>query len=454
MRRTARRPAKPPCPRAPPPGNLVGKGFGNITPEVGVVGTPVIDSASNTLYVVSKSTAAVAGIAKFYQRLHAIDLTTGLEKASSPVLIQGTYPGTGDGASTDTWNARQENQRAGLVLANGTVYIVWASHEDKSPYYGWVIGYRYAASGFAQTAVLNVTPNVQDGGIWMSGAAPSEDGNGNLYLITGNGGFDVTNTNAPNNDYGDSFLELSINASPASPQSAFSIPQWFTPSDQQTDQTNDKDFGSGGAAVLADVIAGNPPVTTHLVVGGGKDGSLYVLDRDRMGGYGDANAWEKISVGNPLYSTVAFWNDTIYVIPAGGPLMSYVLSAASTPVKFKREYLAISPTGGYGWPGATPAISASGDTNAIVWALDTNLYCTPQSHGCGPAVLHAYDPANQLNEIWNSSLAAAAPMRPVTPSSTPYRRLRTARCTSALAVTTRAVPPPRPRYLGSSTSTG
>jgi Putative Ig domain len=392
-------------PSGPAPGNLVGKGFGNITPEVGVIGTPVIDSASGTLYVVSKSIATVSGAAKFYQRLHAIDITTGLEKASSPVVIQATYPGSGDGTSMVTWNAGLQNQRAGLVLANGTVYIAWGSHEDKSPYYGWVIGYRYGTSGFTQTAALNVTPNVQDGGIWMSGAAPAADSSGNLYLITGNGGFDVTNTSPPNNDYGDSFLELSINASPASPQTGFSIPQWFTPSDQQTDQTNDRDFGAGGAAVLADVVAGNPPVTTHLVVGGGKDGSLYLLDRDRMGGYGDVNAWEKISTGNSLYSTVAFWNDTIYVVPAGGPLTSYALSAASMPVEFKREYRALSPTGGFGWPGATPAISARGSANAIVWALDTNLYCTPQAAGCGPAVLHAYDPANQLSEIWNSSLA-------------------------------------------------
>ena len=387
-------------------GNLVGIGFGDIAPEVGVIGTPVIDSASGTLYVVSKSTATVSGMAQFYQRLHAIDITTGLEKASSPVLIQGTYPGSGDGASTDTWNARQQNQRAGLVLANGTVYVAWAAHEDNGPYYGWVIGYRYGTSGFTQTAVLNVTPNVKYGGIWMSGAAPAADGNGNLYLITGNGGFDVTNTSAPNNDYGDSFLELSINANAASPQSAFSIPQWFTPSDQQTDDTQDEDFGAGGATVLADVIAGNPPVTTHLVVGGGKDGNLYVLDRDRMGGYGDINAWEEIDTGYSLFSTAAFWNDTIYMAPAAGPLTSYSLTASGTSMGFQLEYLATSPTGGYGWPGATPSVSASGSTNAIIWALDTNLYCTGRSHGCGPAVLHAYDAANQLNEIWNSSLAA------------------------------------------------
>jgi hypothetical protein len=307
----------------------------------------------------------------------------------------------------DTWSARQQNQRAGLVFVNGTVYIAWGSHEDEPPYYGWIMGYRYGASGFTQVAVFNVTPNVQYGGIWMSGAAPSADSSGNLYLVTGNGGFDVTNTSPPNNDYGDSFLELSINASSASPQSAaFSISQWFTPSDQQTDDADDLDFGSSGAVVLADVVAGNPPATVHLVVGGGKDGNLYVLDRDRLGGYGDVNAWEEIGTGYELYSTAAFWNDTIYVAPAVGPLTSYSLTTSGTSVEFQLEYVATSPTGGYGWPGATPSVSASGTTNAIIWALDSGLYCTNRSHGCGSAVLHAYDPANQLNEIWNSSLAA------------------------------------------------
>jgi len=387
-------------------GNLVGLGEGDLTPEVGITGTPVIDPASGTLYVVSKSTATVSGTAQFYQRLHAIDITTGLEKAASPVSVQGTYPGTGDGGTLDTFSARQQNQRAALALVNGTIYIAWGSHEDADPYYGWLMGYRYATSGFSQAGVLDVTPNVQGGGIWMSGSAPSADANGNLYLITGNGGFDVTSPSTPNNDYGDSFLELSIAASPASPQSAFSIPQWFTPSDQASDDANDFDFGAGGAAVLADVVAGNPALTTHLVVGGGKDGNLYLLDRDQMGGFGDVNAWEEISTGGYIFSTAAFFNDTIYLAPATGPLTSYVLSAASTPVEFRLEYLATAPSGGFGWPGATPAISASGTGNAIVWALDTSQYCTSQSPGCGPAVLHAYDPANQLNEIWNSAQAA------------------------------------------------
>jgi hypothetical protein len=189
-------------------GNKVGGGSGDITPEVGVTGTPVIDPSSNTLYVVSKSMNS--GGTSFYQRLHAIDITTGNEKFSGPENITSsnvTYPGTGEGSSTVSFNAQQENQRSGLALVNGVIYVVWASHEDTAPYFGWVVGFN--ASTLAVADVLNVTPNVGYGGIWMGGGAPSADANNNLYLITGNATFDVTNASAPNNDYGDSFLQLS-----------------------------------------------------------------------------------------------------------------------------------------------------------------------------------------------------------------------------------------------------
>ncbi len=388
-----------------PTGNLVGAGYGDITPEVGVTGTPVIDPASGILYVVSKSMNAAG--TTFYQRLHAIDTATGKEKSASPVLIQGTYPGTGDGGSADTFSAQQQNQRAGLALINGTVYIAWASHEDNPPYYGWVMGYRYGTSGFSQTAVLNVTPNVLYGGIWMGGAAPAADPGGNLYLITGNGGFDVTNTSGPQNDYGDSFLELSVAANPKNPNVGLSIAQYFTPSDQAADDSNDNDFGSGGSAVLADVTAGNPPQTTHLVVGGGKDGNLYILNRDALGGYGDSNAWQELTTaGQGIFSTAAFWNNTIYLATVNGPLASYPLNTANTPIQFALQSSTSSPSGGFGFPGATPSVSASGTSNGLIWALDTSQYCTSQSPGCGPAVLHAYD-AKDLTELWNSSLAAA-----------------------------------------------
>jgi hypothetical protein len=189
------------------PGALVGDNDGDITPKVGVTGTPVIDPSTNTLYVVSKSVDQSGRT--FYQRLHAIDIATGAEKFGGPANITSsiTFPGTGDGLSTLSFNARQENQRAGLALVNGVVYAAWASLADNPPYYGWVVGFN--ASSLAVADVLNVSPNVPYGGIWMSGGAPSADSDDNLYLTTGNSIFDATNGNAANIDYGDCFLRLS-----------------------------------------------------------------------------------------------------------------------------------------------------------------------------------------------------------------------------------------------------
>jgi hypothetical protein len=391
-----------------PTGNLVGAGYGDITPETGVIGTPVIDSSSGTLYVVSKSMDSAG--TTFYQRLHAIDVTTGNEKTGSPILIQGTYPGTGDGTTTTTFNARYELQRAGLALVNGSVYIAWAAHEDELPYYGWLMGYTYGASGFTQVSVLNVDPNVQRGGIWMGGGAPAADASGHVYVVTGNGGFDATNSSAPNNDYGDSLLQLSVAPNPTTPSAAFTVSQYFTPEDQSTDNSGDKDFGAGGTATLANVTSGTG--TVGVAVGGGKDGSLYILNQASLGGFSptDASAWQKIATGYHIFSTVAIWNDTIYLGPTSfaqstspAPLISYALQTSTTPSQFVQQ---AQSTAIFGFPGPSPAISATGTANGIVWALDNHTYCTKQSSACGPAVLHAYDAAS-LVELWNSSMAAA-----------------------------------------------
>jgi hypothetical protein len=366
-------------------GFLVGKGHGNMAPEVGVTGTPVIDPATGTLFVVSKSTTGSA----FYQRLHAIDLATGREKGT-PATIAATYPGSGDGSTTVTFDPRQENQRAGLALVNGTVYIAWSSHEDATPFYGWVIGYTFDGTRFAQTAVLNVAPDAGEGGIWMSGGAPAADAAGHLYLITGNAHFDASSATAPNRDYGDSFLQLS---------GALSVLQYFTPSDQATDNANDYDFGAGGAAVLADLPAGAP--ITHIAIGGGKDGMLYVLNRDALGGEGDSGAWQKLSVGGRIFSTAAFWNDTIFLAPQNQPLTAYGLNASTG--RFALAATASTPIAFPG--GSSPAVSASGASNGIVWVLDSSA-CTLRSTTCGPAVLHAYDATNIATELWNSATAS------------------------------------------------
>jgi hypothetical protein len=374
-----------------PNDSLVGLAYYNLAPEVGVTGTPVIDPASATLYVLTKSVDSAG--ATFYQRLHAIDLTTGNEKPGSPTAISATYPGTGDGGSTVTFNARTSLQRAGLALVNGTIYVAWASHEDAPPYYGWMAGYTYNGAAFTQASVLNITPNFGYGGIWMSGAAPAADAANNLYVLSGNGMFDAANASAPNNDYGDSFLQLS---------SALVISQYFTPSNEDIDNANDRDFGSGGAAILADLPASSP--VTHLVIGGGKDGYLYVANRDKMGGHVDANLWQKIDVNGMVLSTGAFWNGQLYFAASGQPLNAYLLDAVSA--QFKLSDSTTSPAAGFGFPGSTPAISAGGAANAIVWAIDAHAFCTNAALACGPAVLHAYDASDVSKELWNSAAAA------------------------------------------------
>jgi hypothetical protein len=371
------------------PNTLVGAGYGDIAPEIGVTGTPVIDAQSGTLYVVSKSINSAH--TTFYQRLHAIDITTGSEKMGSPALIAGTYPGTGDGGSTVTFNTKQQNQRGGIAFANGTVYIIWSSHEDSSPWYGWIMGFQYNGTAFSQTAVFNSTPNVQGGGIWMGGGAPAVDASNNLYVLTGNGTFDATSSAAPNNDYGDSLLQLNP---------ALQVTQYFTPSDELVNAQTDRDFASGGAALLANLPAGN--TVTHALICGGKDGTLYVLNRDLLGGSGDASAVQMIALGHSIFSTSAFWNNTLFIAGVGGPLVNYQLNQSTVQFTF-----ASSSSHDYGFPGSTPSVSSASTQNGVVWALDTHTYCTNQSPSCGPVVLHAYDATNLATELWNSAQNAA-----------------------------------------------
>ncbi|HTV50437.1 MAG TPA: hypothetical protein VME21_04565, partial [Steroidobacteraceae bacterium] len=274
----------------------------------------------------------------------------------------------------------------------------WASHEDTGPYHGWVLGYQYSATA-AWANPLYVycdTPNGAAGGIWMSGGAPAFDSSGNLYLITGNGTFDANETSTPNTDFGDSLLQLS---------STLSEQQYFTPSDQATDAADDKDFGAGGATVLVDLPSGSP--VTHLVMGGGKDGNLYILNRDALGGYDDGStpvAWQEITGIGGLFATGAYWNDEFYIVTASGSLRNYQLSTSTG--MFSLQGTATSPAS-YGWPGASPSVSSSGTGNGIVWALGDHLYCTAQASGCGPSVLYAYDATNVGTQLYNSSMASA-----------------------------------------------
>jgi hypothetical protein len=286
-----------------------------------------------------------------------------------------------------TFDPSQCNARAGLALVGGTVYVTFAALTEIWPWWGWMMGYTYNGKTLTQTAVFNPTPNGFGAGIWMAGGAPAADANGNLYVITGNGQFDA---NAPPlNDYGDSFLQLN---------SALSVNTYFTPSDQEADMLHDHDFGSGGATL---VLSLNTSPVQHALVGGGKDGGLYVVNGDSMGGYGDANALQRLQLGGAgLYSTGAFWNNTLYIGPAAATLQAYSFDTGN----YQLSTTAVSQTSTYfGWPGPGVAISVAGNGGAaVVWALDTSESCSNPEF-CGPAVLHAYTAANLATELWNST---------------------------------------------------
>jgi len=378
-------------------GSLVGGGYGDIYPEIGITSTPVIDPNTNKLYVVSKS---VNSKTQFFQRLHAIDLTTGNE-VGTPQSIDASISVPGTGASSVSgqvaFDPRNENQRSGLVLSNGIVYVAWSSHEDQDPYHGWIVGFSASTLAPLKSNEFNTTPNqvgklsYSRGGIWMGGGALAVDATGNLFFITGNGTFDA---NTGGSNYGDSVVRLNT-------AGGFSVADYFTPSDQSMLDSNDTDFGSGGATILVDQPTG--PVT-HLLIGGGKEGNLFLLNRDNLGKYNKSknNVIQTINLGSGIFSTPAFWQNNLYVAGTG-PLVQYVLNPATG--KFNSAAYSQSSTR-YGFPGPSPSISSNGATNGIVWTLDNTLYCTQQSPGCGATVLHAYDATNLATELWNSSQAA------------------------------------------------
>ena len=350
-------------------------GTEDITPDVGIVGTPVIDSSSKTIYLVSKSKSN----GNFHQRLHALNISDGTEKLGGPVEISFSAYG-------HTFDALRQNQRCGLALVNGVVYIAYASHGDNPTYYGWVVG--YSASNLSQVNVYNADPDSGYGGIWMSGGAPASDGS-NLYVITGNGKFNGTN------EFGDSFLKLSTG-------NGLSLASWFTPYNESNLSGGDQDVGAGGAAILVDQPSGPVP---HLVIGGGKEGLLYLLNRDNLGGFNandNSGSVQTFSVNNGIYATPAFWQNTLYLAPTTDHLKAYSFNTGSGT--FDKNSSSQSP-GSFGFPGATPVISSQGSSNGIVWAIERS--------GSGVAVLHAYDATNVGNELWNSGTGKDKAGQPV-----------------------------------------
>ncbi len=371
-------------------GHLVGNGGGDIQPTTGVIGTPVIDLSTNTLYVVAKSYKKTPQT--FYQRLHAIDLTSGTEKFNGPVALDSTHipagPCNGTGCTAPAFDQRQENQRCALALANGTVYVSWAAHEDHSPYYGWIAG--FTANDLSQTpTVLNVSPDAGASGIWLSGGAPAVDDSGNLYLTTGNGTLDVYSGTTPNDDYGDSAVKLS---------SSLTVQSYFSsPNNQANDAANDLDLGAGGITIVPN--GANPP----LLINGGKDWNLYVLNSSNLGGYNDSAAQE-ITLADEIFGTGAFWNSTYYLGSQDHVLQAFTLNSGTLTTT------SIATQNVFQFPSATPSISSAGSdtTTGLLWAQDNSSYCTRSTpSGCGPTVLYAYTAPSLGKAIWNSGKTGA-----------------------------------------------
>jgi len=374
----------------------------DINPDIGIVGTPVIDVAKTTLYVVSKSKAIGSNCtpaSSCHQRLHAMNLADGSERFNGPVDISASVPGIGDGASGGivAFDALKENQRPALTLLNGVVYIAWASHGDNGPYHGWVIAYN-ASDLTRQTGVYNSTPDGGLGGIWQSGNGLAADASGNLYCVTGNGTFDGTFPPVSgSDDYGDSVLRLSTT-------SGVSLADFFTPHDQNTLNGNDTDLGSGGAVILPDQSGGGP---VHLLFISSKSGTIYLIDRDNLGKFNSTSdqVVQEFGAGGGFLSTPAFWRNTMYAGGSGNTIDAWPFSH-NTPGQFDPSRSSSSPSS-YGFPGASPVVSASGASTGIVWAIDSSQYGPPAQANPGPAVLHAYDATNLANELWNSTQGTA-----------------------------------------------
>jgi hypothetical protein len=369
---------------------------GTFSGNVGIVGTPVIDPSSGTLYVVARTKENGTS---FFQRLHALDIATGAERAGSPVVISASVSGTNsfDGQSgTVTFNSVQENQRAGLALVNGIVYICWGSQFDIEPYHGWVIGYN--AQTLAQVAVFNTTPNGREGSVWMSGAAPSADSSGNLYLTIANGPTNNTTTPTTNGNLVESFVQLTPNGS------ALSISSYFTAAEWQSLDVNDVDLGSSGLLLI--------PNTT-LAFSGGKDGMAYLVNRNSMGGLNSTNeVVQSFSILSPisagqgeLHGTPVWWDGPAgsyaYVWPSYDYLQQYQFNSNGV---FTLPALAESPTPApaTGQPGGILSLSANGSAagSGILWA--SHQLTGDASTATEPGILHAYNAQNVSQELWNS----------------------------------------------------
>ena len=360
----------------------IAPGCNDLTPEIGITGTPVIDRTTQTLYIVS----AIDKQGVFLQRLHALDLATGAEKFGGPKTIVASVPGAGydNKEGVVSFNPLMENQRSALLLSNRIVYIAFGSHCDVDPFHGWVLA--YDATTLKRLAAFNSTPNGGEAGIWQSGNGPSVGPGGAIFVGSGNGTFDANEPGGA--DYGDSFIRLA-------PKTLTPL-DYFTPSDQASLATSDGDEGTTGAVLLNN----QPGSVPQELLGGGKDGTLFVLNRGNMGHYcpppcNNSQVVQQVAgeLNLPL-SAPAYWHGFVYIIPDGQGLLAFGLEngrLSSTPI----GQTSLS----FGTGKASPAVSANGSTKGIVWAI-------ANSEGFGPpAVLYAFNAMNVSQELYDTTQA-------------------------------------------------
>jgi hypothetical protein len=396
----------------------------DIHPEIGITSTPVIDPSAGVMYLVARNKDTLTNT--YHQWVHGLDITTGLDVAGSPVEIKATVPGTGWGSrdaggyAVVDYDPLKQNQRPGLALVHGVLYVASASLCDDGPYHGWLVGFD-TTNMLSQVMALNVTPNDGNGGIW--GGAPAIDTDGSILLTTGNGAYKPAESDTAvdtwifqdgrtgirsgsefTGSYGDTVLRLAMRRL-AGGGLTFRLADWFTPFNQGVLAQNDADFGSGGA-----MIAGG------FVIANGKEGRLYALPKANMGRYTpclalesaqctDAATVQSVDVAatassptvgatgnNGAYSTPTQWNNTIYVAYNQDYVKAYSFSngvLSQQPVAMSNEIL--------GFPGATLSISANGNQSGVLWGVgvDWNM---------ARSVLYAWNASDISRELYKSSV--------------------------------------------------
>ncbi|MFZ1168893.1 MAG: PQQ-binding-like beta-propeller repeat protein [Candidatus Sulfotelmatobacter sp.] len=363
------------------------RGCSQVTPEIGITSTPTIrPTGSNAvIYTVAMSKDSSGD---YHQRLHALNAETGSELYKGPVDITAKFPGTGDNSSGGdvVFDPAQYKERSGLLLTGGVVYLAWASHCDIRPYTGWIMG--YSATTLAQQSVINVTPNGNEGAIWGAGGGLTADNLGSIFFLDANGIFDTAlKSGFPSSgDYGNAFIRLTTSG-------GLAVADYFEMDNGVTESEGDVDLGSGGAILLAPMkdASGN---TWDLAAGAGKDGNLYLVNRNSMGKFnsGSNKIYQELSGALPggIWSSPAFSGSKLYFGPVGQPILAF---------QFKNAKLLTTPvaktSNAFAYPGATPSISSNNGANAIVWAAENT----------NPAVLHAYNATN-LQELYNTNQAA------------------------------------------------